>query len=91
METQEILTYFINFVLLSSILFFLIDLSLFLVNSWYQLNPSVQPNFYHAVKDLLWDEDIQLGISTRTLAKIFCGIIISFTFLSIEHEILASY
>ena len=27
----------------------------------------------------------------RTLAKIFCGIIRSFTFLSIEHEILASY
>ncbi len=29
--------------------------------------------------------------NTRTLAKIFCGMIRSFTFLSIEYEILASY
>ena len=33
----------------------------------------------------------QLVVDCRTLAKIFCGIIRSFTFLSIEHEILASY
>ena len=76
METQEILTYFINFVFLATIIFFLLDLGFFLLNSWQQLNPSTQPDFYAScsstetvktalayqqVKDLLWDLDTQVA------------------------------
>ncbi|MDJ0691976.1 MAG: hypothetical protein QNJ41_26200 [Xenococcaceae cyanobacterium MO_188.B32] len=64
MELQEFLTYFINTLILSSILFFLIDFYFYLLNSWQQLNPSTQLNFYQQVKDAFWDLDTQLSIST---------------------------
>ena len=57
MYIQLFLTYFMNFVALSSIIFFLLDFSLFLASSWHQLNPATQPDFYEQVKDLLWNDD----------------------------------
>ena len=63
MDIQSFLTYFINFVALSSILLFILDFSLFLVQSWYQLHPTPQPDFYRQVKDLLWDDDILSAIT----------------------------
>ena len=62
MEIQEFLTYFINTLVLSSILFFLLDFCFVLLNSWQQLNPSAQPDFYQQVKDLLWENDPQLAL-----------------------------
>ncbi len=64
MELQEFLTDFINTLILSSILFFLIDFYFYLLNSWQQLNPSTQPDFYQQVKDAFWDLDTQLSNST---------------------------
>ena len=64
MDIQEFLTYFINTFILSSIIFFLLDFYFYLFNSWQQLNPSTQPDFYRAVKDLLWDDDTKLVSST---------------------------
>ncbi len=60
MDIQEFLTYFINNLILSSILFFLIDFYFYLLNSWQQLNPSAQPDFYQQVKDSFWDKDTRL-------------------------------
>ena len=65
MYIQSFLTYFINFVALSSILLFLLDFSLFLASSWQQLNPATQPDFYRQVKDLLWDLDTPLAASAN--------------------------
>ncbi len=59
MYIQLFLTYFINFVALSSILLFLLDFSLFLAQSWQQLHPAPQLDFYRQVKDLLWNDDTQ--------------------------------
>ena len=64
MDIQLFLTYFINFVALSSIILFILDFSLFLAQSWHQLNPASQPDFYRQVKDLLWDDDPQHGART---------------------------
>ena len=60
MDIQEFLTCFINIFVLSSIILFLLDFCFYLLNSWQQLNPSTQPNFYQQVKDLLWDDDTEL-------------------------------
>ena len=38
------------------ITFMAFDLILFLIDSWKQLNPSSQPDFYQQGKDALWDE-----------------------------------
>ena len=64
MNIQEFLTYFINTFILSSIIFFLLDFCFYLLNSWQQLYPSTQPDFYQQVKDALWDNDTELGICT---------------------------
>ena len=64
MDIQEFLTYFINTFVLSSILFFLLDFSFFLVELWPKLSPSPQPSFYQQVKDAFWERDSALGIST---------------------------
>jgi len=63
MDIQQSLTYFINTFVLSSIIFFLLDFCFYLFNSWQQLNPSTQPDFYQQVKDLLGDDDINLAPS----------------------------
>ena len=61
MEIQLVLTYFINFVALSSIILFLLDFSLFLAKSWHQLHPSDSaPDFYQQVKDVFWDDELRL-------------------------------
>ena len=58
MEIQLFLTYFINFVALSSIILFLLDFSLFLAQFWHQLNPATQPDFYEQVKDVFWSDEL---------------------------------
>ena len=60
MDIQLFLTYFINILVLSSIIFFLLDFCFYLVDSWQQLNSSTQPDFYQQVKDLLWEQDSPL-------------------------------
>ena len=64
MYIQLFLTYFINFVALSSIILFLLDFSRFLAQSWQQLHPVPQPDFYEQVKDLLWNDEIDPVLST---------------------------
>ena len=64
MDTQLFLTYLIEFIFLSSITLFLLDLTLFLVHSWQQLSPSLPSDFYQQVKDAFRNDDIQLVLSS---------------------------
>ena len=64
MDIQEFLTYFLNTLILSSILFFLLDFYFFLVELWQKLSPAPQPSFYQQVKDAFWDDCPQLVSST---------------------------
>ena len=65
MNIQEFMTFFIDLVALTSIIFFLLDFSFFLWQSWQQLNPdSTQPDFYSQVKDAFWADDTELGLRT---------------------------
>ncbi len=53
---EDFLTYAINLVIMIIIFSMTFDFILFLLNSWKQLNPSSQADFYQQVKDALWDE-----------------------------------
>ncbi len=53
---EDFLTYSINLIIMIIIIFIALDFILFLIDSWRQLNPSSQPDFYQQVKDGLWDE-----------------------------------
>lgn len=64
MDIQSILTFTINSVVLISLLFLVADFCLLLLNSWQQLSPSPQADFYQQVKDAFWDNDTELSICT---------------------------
>ena len=53
---EDFLTYSINLMIMIIIVFITFDLIFFLIDSWKQLNPPTQPDFYQQVKDALWDE-----------------------------------
>lgn len=78
MDIQQFLTLVINTFVLTSIIFFLLDFSFFLLDVWQQLSPSPQTDFYAScsstetaktalayqqVKDAFWDDDTRLTTS----------------------------
>ena len=65
MDIQAFLTYFLNLLVMITIIFTLVDLCFYLANSWQQLNPPTRStDFYRAVKDLLGNDESQLIPST---------------------------